>query len=47
MADLDLDYPRLAELNPGLVYVAASGWGQDGPYSHLAGLDIMAILRTE
>ncbi|HEY8642643.1 MAG TPA: CoA transferase [Candidatus Dormibacteraeota bacterium] len=42
MADLELDYPRLAELNPGLVYVAASGWGQDGPYSHLAGLDIMA-----
>ena len=42
MADLELDYPRLAALNPGLVYVAASGWGQDGPYSHLAGLDIMA-----
>src|SRR5439155_753576 len=29
-------------LNPGLVYVAASGWGQTGPYSQLAGLDIMA-----
>ena len=42
MAGLGLDYPRLAELNTGLVYVAASGWGQDGPYSHLAGLDIMA-----
>jgi formyl-CoA transferase len=42
MADLELDYPRLAELNPGLVYVAASGWGQDGPYAQLAGLDIMA-----
>ena len=42
MADLELDYQRLAKLNPGLVYVAASGWGQDGPYSHLAGLDIMA-----
>jgi crotonobetainyl-CoA:carnitine CoA-transferase CaiB-like acyl-CoA transferase len=42
MSDLGLGYPRLAELNPGLVYVAASGWGQDGPYAQLAGLDIMA-----
>jgi formyl-CoA transferase len=42
MADLELDYPRLRELNPKLVYVAASGWGQTGPYSGLAGLDIMA-----
>ena len=42
MADLGLDYARLAEANPKLIYVAASGWGQDGPYAHLAGLDIMA-----
>jgi formyl-CoA transferase len=42
MADLELDYPRLAELNPRLVYVAASGWGQDGPYAQRPGLDIMA-----
>src|ERR1700736_4196202 len=42
MADLELDYPRLAELNPSLVYLAASGWGQTGPYSELAGLDIVA-----
>jgi formyl-CoA transferase len=42
MADLELDYERLARLNPALVYVAASGWGQDGPYSQLAGLDIVA-----
>src|SRR6266436_8078641 len=33
MADLELDYPRLSQLNPRLVYVAASGWGQDGPYA--------------
>jgi len=46
MADLELDYARLAELNPGLVYVAASGWGQDGPLSPLAGLDIMAQARS-
>jgi crotonobetainyl-CoA:carnitine CoA-transferase CaiB-like acyl-CoA transferase len=42
MADLELDYGRLSELNPRLVYVAASGWGQDGPYAQRPGLDIMA-----
>lgn len=42
MRDLGLDYPRLSELNPRLVYVAASGWGQDGPYADRPGLDIMA-----
>ena len=42
MSDLELDYPRLSELNPRLVYVAASGWGQDGPYAQRPGLDIMA-----
>ena len=42
MDDLELDYRRLSALNPGLVYIAASGWGQTGPYSQLAGLDIMA-----
>jgi len=42
MGDLELDYRRLSALNPRLVYVAASGWGQTGPYSQLAGLDIMA-----
>jgi formyl-CoA transferase len=42
MSDLGLDYARLSELNPRLVYVAASGWGQDGPYAQRPGLDIMA-----
>jgi crotonobetainyl-CoA:carnitine CoA-transferase CaiB-like acyl-CoA transferase len=42
MADLELDYQRLSALNSRLVYVAASGWGQTGPYSQLPGLDIMA-----
>ena len=42
MARLGLDYDRLAELNPRLIYVAASGWGQTGPYAKLAGIDIMA-----
>src|SRR6266849_5154171 len=42
MKDLELDYPRLSELNARLVYVAASGWGQDGPYAQRPGLDIIA-----
>ena len=42
MGDLQLDYQRLAQINPRLVYLAASGWGQDGPYAQLAGLDIIA-----
>src|SRR5207248_9700504 len=42
MADLELDYRRLSELNPRLVYVAASGWGQEGPYAQRPGLDIIA-----
>jgi formyl-CoA transferase len=46
MRDLGLDYPRLADLNPRLVYVSASGWGQDGPLSPLPGLDIMAQARS-
>jgi len=46
MADLELDYQALRQLNPGLVYVAASGWGQDGPLSPQPGLDIMAQARS-
>ncbi|TAM87312.1 CoA transferase [bacterium] len=42
MAHLELDYARLAAENPRLIYVAASGWGQDGPYAEKAGLDIIA-----
>ena len=46
MKDLELDYPALAEINPRLIYVAASGWGQDGPLKDLPGLDIMAQARS-
>ncbi|MBJ7603837.1 MAG: CoA transferase [Candidatus Dormibacteraeota bacterium] len=46
MARLELDYARLAEINQGLIYVAVSGWGQDGPLAPLAGLDIMAQARS-
>ncbi len=46
MAKLHLDYAHLNDLNPRLIYVAASGWGQDGPLSQLPGLDIMAQSRS-
>lgn len=46
MARLGLNYARLKEVNPRLVYVAASGWGQDGPLAQLSGLDIMAQARS-
>lgn len=46
MARLGLDYTQLHGLNPRLIYVAASGWGQDGPLAQLAGLDIMAQSRS-
>ncbi|HEY0755053.1 MAG TPA: CaiB/BaiF CoA-transferase family protein [Ktedonobacteraceae bacterium] len=37
---LGLDYARLKELNPRLVYCAISGYGQDGPYRLRAGHDL-------
>lgn len=42
MRDLHLDWVTLSTANPRLIYVAASGWGQTGPYANLPGLDIMA-----
>jgi formyl-CoA transferase len=46
MKDLGLDYERLHSINPGLIYVAASGWGQDGPLRDQPGMDIMAQARS-
>jgi crotonobetainyl-CoA:carnitine CoA-transferase CaiB-like acyl-CoA transferase len=46
MKDLGLDYDSLQALNRGLVYVAASGWGQDGPLRDRPGMDIMAQARS-
>lgn len=40
MDRLGLGYGALAETNPGLVYVALSGYGQDGPYAQRAGHDL-------
>lgn len=40
MADLGFSYETLKALNPQLIYVSATGYGQSGPYAHLAGHDL-------
>jgi crotonobetainyl-CoA:carnitine CoA-transferase CaiB-like acyl-CoA transferase len=42
MDGLDLGYEALRTQTPGLIYLAATGFGNDGPYAQLAGLDIIA-----
>jgi crotonobetainyl-CoA:carnitine CoA-transferase CaiB-like acyl-CoA transferase len=39
---LGIDYPRIREINPRVVYASISGFGQDGPYSARPGLDQIA-----
>ena len=34
MERLGIDEPSLREVNPSLIYVSISGWGETGPYSH-------------
>lgn len=46
MHDLELEYESLEQVNPALIYVAASGWGQDGPLRDQPGMDIMAQARS-
>ena len=41
LARYGLDYPRLAEINPRLVYCSLTGFGQDGPYAPLPGYDFV------
>lgn len=41
MAKFGLDYARLAQENPRLVYCSVTGFGQDGPYAHRAGYDFI------
>ena len=42
MRGLGLGYEALSAASPGLIYLAATGFGGDGPYAQLAGLDIIA-----
>ncbi|MEM8659634.1 MAG: CoA transferase [Pseudomonadota bacterium] len=39
---LKIDYPDLRAINPRLVYVSISGFGQDGPYAGRPGFDQIA-----
>ncbi len=39
MERLGLDYERVKEMNPQLIYCSISGFGQDGPYRMLPGMD--------
>jgi crotonobetainyl-CoA:carnitine CoA-transferase CaiB-like acyl-CoA transferase len=41
MDDLGIAYPALTEINPRLIYSAATGFGQTGPYSQRAALDLI------
>jgi len=40
MSELGLGYEDLAAINPGLVYVSISAFGQDGPKAHWADTDL-------
>lgn len=42
MKRLGADYDSLKELNPALVYVSISGFGQSGPWADRPGFDLMA-----
>jgi crotonobetainyl-CoA:carnitine CoA-transferase CaiB-like acyl-CoA transferase len=46
LTGLGFGYDVVREINPRIVYVSASGWGQDGPLAALPGLDIMAQARS-
>ena len=41
LAKYGLDYKSLAPDNPRLVYCSITGFGQDGPYAHRAGYDLL------
>jgi crotonobetainyl-CoA:carnitine CoA-transferase CaiB-like acyl-CoA transferase len=46
LSRLGFDYETVRAVNPRIIYVSASGWGQDGPLAGLPGLDIMAQARS-
>ncbi len=41
MEKLDLSYEKVREYNPGIVYVAGSGFGQYGPYAGKPAFDVI------
>jgi len=45
-ARLGLDYETLRQINPSLVYVSISGYGEDGPYRDRPGQDMLLQAMT-
>jgi crotonobetainyl-CoA:carnitine CoA-transferase CaiB-like acyl-CoA transferase len=41
LAKYGLDYKTLSAENPRLIYCSITGFGQDGPYAHRAGYDLL------
>ena len=41
MERLGFGYETMAEINPGLIYAAASGFGETGPMAEMAGQDLL------
>jgi len=41
MTRLGLGYEQIRESNPRVIYASGSGYGSDGPYSHLPGQDLL------
>ena len=41
MTRLGLGYEQIRETNPRVIYASGSGYGSDGPYSHLPGQDLL------
>jgi crotonobetainyl-CoA:carnitine CoA-transferase CaiB-like acyl-CoA transferase len=41
LAKFGLDYESLSRVNPRLIYCSVTGFGQNGPYSHRPGYDLL------
>ena len=41
MEKFGLDYDKLSKINPRLIYCSITGFGETGPYKHLAGYDFI------
>ena len=41
MTRLGLGYEHVQSINPRIIYASGSGYGSDGPYSHLPGQDLL------
>ncbi|CAP41555.1 unnamed protein product [Bordetella petrii] len=46
MDRLGLGYEKLKSINPRLIYCSITGYGQDGPLSHVAGHDLTYMAET-